>query len=278
MAVLIKNPVLGAIAGDMIGVPYEFLRKGVHIENNFPLWTDDSQFSDDTAMTLAVAQWLLERPLNTNNLIRIMQEIGDKYPNIGYGRNFSRWLREEHPQPYGSYGNGSAMRVSPVACAFKHTETINIVAEMSASVSHNHPEGIKGAQVVADLILHHLRYGDKYKSSYWDKEIIKSIAPDYNIERSPQEIKDFGYKFEVSCQKSVPEAICCFLHSNSYEETIREAILLRGDTDTQACIAGSLAAACWGIPRDIADEALDRLPSYLLHILENFSAMYNLPL
>ena len=188
------------------------------------------------------------------------------------------WLREEHPQPYGSYGNGSAMRISPVACVFKHTETINVVAEMSASVSHNHPEGIKGAQVVANLILHHLRYGDKYKSSYWDKEIIKSIAPDYNIERSPQEIKDFGYKFEVSCQKSVPEAICCFLHSNSYEETIREAILLRGDTDTQACIAGSLAAACWGIPRDIADEALDRLPSYLLHTLENFSAMYNLPL
>lgn len=278
---LIKNPVLGAIAGDMIGVPYEFLRRGVHIEKDFPLWSDDSHFSDDTAMTLAVAKWLLDTPFNTNTLISCMQEIGNKYPNIGYGGNFSQWLKEENPQPYGSYGNGSAMRVSPVGCVFKTLETTKIVAEESASVSHNHPEGIKGAKVIADLIYRIRQYDDweNFNTPYREGFVlVPTLDYRYKVDRTPQEIRDSGYKFEVSCQKSVPEAISCFLYSHSYEETVREAILLRGDTDTQAAIAGSLAAAYWGIPRDIADEALDRLPSDLLHILENFSKMYKLPL
>ena len=278
MSNFLRNPVLGAIAGDMIGVPYEFLRRGASIKKDFPLWSNDSHFSDDSVMTLAVAKWLLTSPLNTNDLVKIMQELGDLYPNVGYGGSFSRWLQMENPTPYGSWGNGSAMRVSPVGCCFKHMETVKIVAGMSASVSHNHPEGVRGAQVIATLILHHLRYGDKYKGSYWDKEVIKDFAPEYNIERSPKEIRDSGYTFEVSCQRSVPEAICCFMYSNSYEETIREAILLGGDTDTQAAMAGSIAAACWGIPRDIADEALGRLPSDLLYILEDFSKMYKLVL
>lgn len=268
---LIKNPVLGAIAGDMIGVPYEFLRRGVSIEKDFPLWSDDSKFSDDTAMTLAVAKWLLTEDLdelNPRDLVLCMQEIGNKYPNVGYGGNFSQWLKEEDPQPYGSWGNGSAMRVSPVGCAFETLEDTLEIAEMSASVSHNHPEGIKGAKVIAKMIYEILNddvgLGDEYGFHFWEK--------------TPEQIRKEGYKFEVSCQKSVPEAICCYANSHSYEETIREAILLRGDTDTQACIAGSLAAPYWGIPRDIADEALDRLPSDLLHILENFSKMYCLPL
>lgn len=270
MKKLIKNPVLGAICGDMIGVPYEFLRRGVAIEKDFPLWSDDSHFSDDSAMTLAVAKWLLEPPFTSENLVKIMQEIGNKYPNVGYGGNFSQWLKTENPKPYGSYGNGSAMRVSPVGCAFSTLETTLDVAERSASVSHNHPEGIKGAQVIASMIFK-LRYdmdgyglGNEYGHDYWMK--------------TPQQIRDSGYTFKVSCQESVPEAICCYAHSHSYEEAIREAILLRGDTDTQACIAGSLAAIYWGIPRDIAEEGLDRLPSDLLHILEDFSKMYNLDL
>lgn len=277
----IKNPVLGAICGDMIGVPYEFLRKGVHIEKDFPLWSDDSHFSDDSVMTLAVSKWLLEEPFNTNDLIDIMQDLGNKYPNAGYGGNFRHWLKTENPKPYNSWGNGSAMRVSPVGCCFESLETTKLVAGMSASVSHNHPEGIKGAQVIADLIFRIRQYNDweNYDTPYMEGFVlIPTIDYKYKVDRTPQEIRDSGYKFEVSCQKSVPEAISCFLYSHSYEETIREAILLRGDTDTQACIAGSLAAAYWGIPRDLADETLDRLPSDLLNILEDFSKMYNLDL
>lgn len=277
MNTIVKNPVLGAIVGDMIGAPYEFLKYGVKVAPDFPLWSKESHFTDDTVMTLAVAQWLLDRPLNSNHLIECMQELGRRYPNAGYGGHFRTWLREDHPVPYNSWGNGSAMRVSPVGCAFHNPETVKVVAEMSAAVSHNHPEGIKGAQAIAKLIMFYLREGNKnYKNSFWVKSVIKDIAPDYNLDRTPQEIRDAGYTFKVSCQKSIPEAICCFLNSDSYEQTIREAILLRGDTDTQAAMAGSVAAACWGIPKDIADSALDRLPKTLLDILEKFSKQYSL--
>lgn len=279
MNTVIKNPVLGAIAGDMIGAPYEFLRYGVKVAPDFPLWSKESRFTDDTVMTLAIAQWLLDRPLNSNHLIECMQELGRKYPNAGYGGHFRTWLKEKHPIPYNSWGNGSAMRVAPVGCAFHNPETVKVVAEMSAAVSHNHPEGIKGAQAIASLIRFYLREGGKrLKNPLWIKEVLKTIAPDYNLDRTPQEIKDAGYTFKVSCQESVPEAICCFINSDSYEQTIREAILLRGDTDTQAAMAGSIAAACWGIPKDIADEVLNRLPIDLLNILDKFSKQYNLDL
>ena len=152
---LIKNPVLGAICGDMIGVPYEFLRRGVHIEKDFPLWSENSHFSDDTAMTLAVAKWLLTEELeylDPKDLVICMQEIGNKYPNVGYGETFSQWLKQKDPMPYGSWGNGSAMRVSPVGCVSKSLNETLTIAELSASVSHNHYEGIKGAQVIAKII------------------------------------------------------------------------------------------------------------------------------
>lgn len=261
---LYKNPVLGAIAGDMIGVPYEwYCKQGLQIPEDFKLWTKDSHFSDDTVMTIAVAEWLL----NKGNLTKIMQKWGRIYRNAGYGYLFGKWIDSDNPQPYGSFGNGSAMRVSPVGCAFDSLQSTLIVAEESASVSHNHPEGVKGAQCVAEAIWYALR-DEKFISSTYN----------YDISRTPEEIIKSGYKFDSTCQESVPEAICCFLNSHSYEETIRNAIMLRGDADTQAAIAGSIAAAYWGIPRDIADEALDRLPSDLLHILENFSKMYNLAL
>lgn len=275
----IKNPILGAIAGDMIGSPYEFLEHRVKVASDFPLWSKWSRFTDDTVMTLAVAQWLIDRPLNSNHLIECMQELGQKYYDAGYGGHFRTWLQEDHPLPYNSWGNGSAMRVSPVACAFNNQEAVEIVAEMSAAVSHNHPEGIKGAKAVADLILNGLN--GRYPASFDDRErLIRYVAYkfQYDISKTPQEIRDNGYTFKVSCQKSVPEAICCFINSDSYEQTVREAVLLRGDTDTQAAIAGSIAAAHWGIPRDIADEALERLPKDLYNILEKFSKKYNLEL
>lgn len=274
---MVKNPVLGAIAGDMIGVPFEFLRHGVAISPDFPLWSDKSTFSDDSVMTLAVAKWLTEDDgsYSVQTLIDCMVALGRKYRNRGYGGNFGAWLDSKYPQPYNSWGNGSAMRVSPCACAVNSiTETLAL-AEKSAIVSHNHPEGIKGAQALASCIFNARTFHAKAV-----KDIIKTymLKYDYNVDRTPQQIRDAGYKFEVSCQKSVPEAICCFLSSNSYEETIREAILLRGDTDTQACMAGAIAAAYWGIPDDIAEEALTRLTSDLYAILVKFSKKYNLPL
>lgn len=273
---VIKNPVLGAIIGDMVGVPYEFLRYGVAISPNFPLWCKDSTFSDDSVMTFAVAKWLMEstESYDTHHLVECMQELGRKYRNRGYGSNFGAWLDSDNPQPYNSYGNGSAMRVSPCACVAENENGVLEIAKRSAIVSHNHPEGIKGAQALA-LFIWEIRNGASKSAA---KIKINSLFPDYDLNRTPQQILDNGYKFEVSCQKSVPEAICCYLNSDSYEETIRKAVLLRGDTDTQACMAGAIAAADWGIPDDIVAEAMDRLPADLLNILEEFSVKYCLPL
>ena len=272
---LYKNPVLGAIAGDMIGVPYEwYCKQGLQIPENFKLWTKDSHFSDDTVMTIAVAEWLLTPPFNKENLTKIMQKWGRKYRNAGYGHLFGQWIDSNDPQPYNSFGNGSAMRVSPVGCAFNTLETTLTMAEESATVSHNHPEGIKGAQCVAGMI-NYIRFNPPsgaiiaVAEQYYGKKFWK---------KTPEEIIESGYKFDSTCQGSVPEAICCFLYSNSYEETIRNAIMLRGDADTQAAIAGSIAAAYWGVPQDIHDECLDRLPDDIYNILEKFSKKYYLEL
>lgn len=272
----IKNPVLGAICGDMIGVPYEwYCKHNQQIPENFPLWTDKSHFSDDTVMTIAVAEWLLNLPLNTDKLVKLMQKWGRNYRHAGYGHMFGKWLDSDNPQPYGSFGNGSAMRVSPVGCAFRTLETTLVIAGESAIVSHNHPEGIKGAQCVAEAIWYLWKNPTVNINAF--RISLENIF-NYNLSKTPEEIIKSGYRFNSTCQGSVPEAICCFVNSHSYEETIRNAIMLRGDTDTQACIAGSLAAAYWGIPQDIHDECLERLPDDMFDILEHFSEMYNLPL
>jgi ADP-ribosylglycohydrolase len=272
---MIENPVLGAIAGDMIGVPYECLRHGVSVSPNFPLWGDRSTFSDDSVMTLAVAKWLLEsEDFNYEVLIKCMQELGRKYRDRGYGSSFGQWLDTDNPKPYNSWGNGSAMRVSPVGVVSDKEENVLAIAGLTANVSHNHPEGIKGAQAIAFCVW--------AAHNNWSKSAIKiglrDHIHDYDLNRTPQQIMDSGYTFKVSCQESVPEAICCFLNSDSYEETIRKAILLRGDTDTQAAMAGSIAAAYWGIPEDIEEECKERLPQDLYVILSKFSKKYNLPL
>lgn len=278
---VIKNPVLGAIIGDMVGAPYEFIKN--RADKNFPFWSKWSRFSDDTVMTIAIAEWLLGNSLDNDTLIKIMQKWGRKYPDAGYGGMFRKWLKTENPQPYGSFGNGSAMRVSPVGCAFKTEETTLIIAKQSASVSHNHAEGIKGAKTVAWSIWYFLK-GVSDVSEVNSLKLYSQIFKekfchfDYNINRTPEEIVKSGYKFDSTCQGSVPEAICCFLNSNSYEETVRNAIYINGDCDTQAAIAGSIAAAYWGIPKNIADEGIERLPDDLYDILERFSEKYNLDL
>lgn len=272
---MIKNPLVGAIAGDMIGVPYKFLRHGVVVSPDFPLWSDKSTFSDDSVMTLAVAKWLVEDDkYETSILIKCMQELGRKYRDRGYGSNFGQWLDTDNPKPYNSWGNGSAMRVSPIGCLNGSDMAIDTLAIKSASVSHNHPEGIKGARAITDFIFY-IREG-KHDLN-WIKKLVEETYG-YDLSRTPQQIINDGYKFEVSCQKSVPEAICCFLNSDSYEETVRKAVLLRGDTDTQACMAGAIAGAYWGVPDTIVDEMMSRLPADLLNILEEFSVKYCLKL
>ena len=261
---------LGAIIGDIVGSIYEFCNTK---STNFQMFTSFSSYTDDTVMTLAVAKWLMEDDAHTlHYLIFCMQELGNRYPGAGYGGNFSAWLREDDPQPYNSWGNGSGMRVSPVGLYAKTLDEALALAAITASVSHNHPEGVKGAQAIATSMFLCKQGSSKQEI----KEYIERTF-DYNLNRTIAEIRP-SYEFDVSCQGSVPEAICCFLYSPSYEEAIRNAIMLRGDADTQAAIAGSIAAAYWGVPQDIRDECLDRLPDDMYDILEKFSEKYNLEL
>lgn len=261
---MIKNPVLGAICGDIIGSTYEFYRGS--LSKDFPLFTDNKDFTDDTVMTIAIANWLLN---DKQDLIKELQTFGRQFQGRGYGGTFGKWIWDEDPKPYNSWGNGSAMRVSSVGCVAKSIEECLELARQSAEVTHDHPEGIKGAQATALAI--YLALKGEVKAT------IMSILEDrfgYDLHRDLSEISNKGFK--VSCQESVPEAIICFLLSGSYEETVRNAVMLRGDTDTQACIAGSIAAAYYGIPEDIAKEGILYLDSNLYEIFVDFSRKYNL--
>ncbi len=253
---------LGAIVGDIVGSVYEFApTKSV----NFSLLTPWSSFTDDTVMTLAVAKWLMEDEAHTPHYLTCcMQELGNRYPGAGYGGNFMNWLREDEPQPYNSWGNGSGMRVSPVGLYAKTLDEALALAALTASVSHNHPEGIKGAQAIATSMFL-CRQG---KSKAGIKEYVEQTFF-YNLDRSIADIRP-RYEFDVSCQGSVPEAILAFLEGNSFEEVIRLAISLGGDSDTIACMAGSIAACYYEIPESIKDKCRDLLPDDLLEIMDRF--------
>ena len=257
----------GTIFGDMAGSTYEWHPVKNKKFETFPI---KSHFTDDTVMTLAVASWLSSTDRTSDALVKSMQYFGNLYPHAGYGRNFYNWLRDENPQPYYSWGNGSAMRVSPCSWVAKTLHEAETLAETSAIVTHSHPEGIKGAQAVAAAI-----YMARIGSS---KELIKDYietAYGYNLSRTIEEIKSSGYKFDVSCQGSVPEAIIAFLEGNSFEEAIRLAIYLGGDADTQAAIAGSIAEAFCGIPTNFVGVVEKRLDKTLLDVLNQFNNKYN---
>lgn len=256
----------GAIFGDIAGSSYEF--KPV-TSNKFELLTNKSKFTDDTVMTMAVAKWLMgDRKQET--LVKEMQVMGGHYPRAGYGGMFRKWLIADDPLPYGSFGNGSAMRVSPCGYAADSLEEAERLAKKSAMVTHNHPEGIKGAQAVAAAIF--LAKTGITKSQI---KIYIEQKYGYDLNRTVQEIINSGYKFNETCQGSVPEAIICFLESTDYEDCIRKAISLRGDSDTQACIAGSIAGAYYGVPGQFIGIVDKKLDSYLLNILNNFNKTYN---
>ena len=249
---------IGAIAGDIIGSVYE--HRPIKTKD-FPLFDPHCRFTDDSVLTIAVADSILSnRPYQES-----MLDIGRRYPNAGYGATFFQWLYSPDPQPYNSWGNGSAMRVSPVGFAFSTEEEILQNAQKSAEISHNHSEGIKGAQATALAVYLARTTHDK-------AEIRKQISQkfEYDLNRELEDIRP-DYSFDVSCQGTVPEAIISFLESESYEDAIRNAISLGGDSDTLACITGGIAEAFYGeIPPHIRRKVKKLLPSDLWQITESF--------
>lgn len=253
----------GAIAGDVIGSPYE----GNSIKTTkFPLFEAHSCFTDDTVMTIAVANAILERQEYGISL----QTFGRKYPRAGYGHSFYEWIFQSDIKPYNSWGNGSAMRVSPIGFAFDTIDDVLAEAQRSAEVSHNHPEGIKGAQATA-LTIFLARM--KESKTQIRQEISSRFG--YDLTRTVNKVR-LNYTFDVSCQGSVPESIIAFLDSNDYEDSIRNAISLGGDSDTIACIAGGIAQAFYQtIPNEIVLGVQKRLPEEFLQVLARFNQRYN---
>ena len=266
----------GAILGDIIGSPYEFDRGNKSKE--FPLFSRYSEFTDDTVMTTAVADAFLEclagkgkcriSDLDEDDLkvklVEKMQDYGRRYPYAGYGGNFAYWLEDENPQPYNSFGNGSAMRVSSVAWLFDDIISVVNAARISAEVTHNHPEGIKGAQVTAAAIF--------LARTGASKEKIKSFIQGefgYDLSRTCDEIRP-TYRHVESCQETVPEAVTAFLEGNSFEDVIRTAVSLGGDCDTLTAIAGSMAEAQYGVSDELKKECYSRLPDDLAAVLHRF--------
>lgn len=253
---------LGAIAGDIIGSVFE--NQPIKT-TNFPLFSRLSRFTDDTVLTVAVAHSIISGIDYASSL----KKFGQKYPNAGYGGTFYQWLHSDIREPYHSWGNGSAMRVSPVGFAFNSISKVLEDAEKSAAVTHNHPEGIKGAQATA-LAIYMAKIGET-KSSI--REAIESRFS-YDVSRTLDSIRP-GYSFDVSCQGSVPESIIAFLESENFEDAIRKGISLGGDSDTIACITGGIAQAYYGkVPADIVKNVEARLPEEFLGIIKVFNKMY----
>ncbi|MCB9419773.1 MAG: ADP-ribosylglycohydrolase family protein [Ardenticatenaceae bacterium] len=253
---------IGAIAGDVIGSVFE--RRPIKT-TDFPLFSPHSRFTDDTVLTVAVAYAIL----NGIDYGEAIQDFGRRYPNAGYGGSFFNWLLVEERRPYNSWGNGSAMRVSPVGWAFDSLDAVLAEAEKSAAVTHNHPEGIMGAQATA-VAIHLARKG--HSKTDIKAEISRRFG--YDLERTVDGIRPF-YHFDVSCQGSVPESIIAFLESDSVEDAIRKAVSLGGDTDTMGCIAGGIAEAFYGqIPPKITSEVRRRLPDEFLTIIDTFQSTF----
>lgn len=287
---------IGAIVGDIVGSIYEWNNIKT---KNFPLFQDNCFFTDDTVMTCAVAEALLEGG-KRDDFIDAMKKYGRMYPDAGYGGKFTSWLISDTREPYNSFGNGSAMRVSPCAwimdCGYcartgmlpsKGREKV----KLSAEVTHNHPEGIKGAMATADAIFicrfFRLGYGLTTEKSIEEvietckKAVKKHIEKKYGYDLSQtlEEIRPY-YNFDVTCQGSVPQAIIAFLESTDFEDAIRNAVSIGGDSDTIAAITGSIAEAAYGIPGKIKEKALSYLDKPLLDIVNRWEkeiAFYKRP-
>ncbi len=258
----------GAILGDMIGAPYEFDRSPK--TKQFPLFSPGSGFTDDSVMTVAVAEALLDAFGGKEEEIKAaltssMRKWGKRYPDAGYGCSFWLWLRAEDPRPYGSYGNGSAMRVSSAGWLYDTLEETRRIARLTAAVTHNHPEGVKGAEATASAIF-------LARTGHGKDEIKRYIAGEfgYDLSRTCDEIRP-SYRHVESCQKTVPEALTAFFEGTDFTDVIRTAVSLGGDCDTLTCIAGSVAEAFYGLPQDLEEECRKRLPKDMLAVLDRFT-------
>jgi ADP-ribosylglycohydrolase len=251
---------IGAIVGDVIGSRFEGKRKPK--AKDFVLFNKDTYFTDDTVHTIAIAEAIL----TGGDYVERLRYYYGKYPYVGYGGGFKKWAKDKEFSPYNSWGNGSAMRVSPVAFAYGDKESILEAAKQSAEGTHNHEEGIKGAQAVA-LCIFMARSGKT-------KDEIKHAIVDMGYDMS--EVKE---GFEISCQKTIPQAVSAFLDSENFEDAIRRAVMFKGDSDTLACIAGSIAQPFYGkglnaIPQSILIQTFERLPEDLSEIAIEFTKKY----
>jgi len=269
---------IGAIIGDIAGSRFEFNN---HRSKEFELFTDECNVTDDSIMTIAVAKAIMETGKNLKLLsndsknnyyyykllksmtIRYMQKIGRKYPHCGYGGMFGQWIFSDNPKPYYSFGNGAAMRISPVGFIAPTEDEARKLSETITAVTHNHKEGIKGAEATVISI-----YMAKHGAS--KEEIRQKINEDYyNLNFTIDEIRD-TYEFNETCQETVPQAIVAFLESDSFEDAIRTAISVGGDSDTLAAITGSIAEAYYGVPEDIKEKALTYLDTELRSIYDEW--------
>ena len=264
----------GAILGDIVGSPFEFDCNNYKAKD-FAFLSERSHFTDDTVMTVAVADALMNVDEEADDdtirksLVQSMQTIGRHYPDSGYGGRFYHWVFSRDPKPYGSYGNGSAMRVSPAAWLYGDLESVRRIARLTAEVTHNHTEGIRGAEAVAAAIFL-ARTGSS-------KEEIKAFTEKefgYELSRTCDEIRPH-YHMDETCQGSVPEAIIAFLESTDLEDAIRNAVSLGGDSDTIAAIAGSIAEGYYGIARDQMETIERYLPKNFRGILYRFRLAAN---
>ena len=252
---------LGAIIGDICGSVYEWKPFKTGFPDTVPLVNADACFTDDSVLSVATAEAILLQ----QDYATAYKKWGRRYPNAGYGGSFRNWLTQDSAEPYNSWGNGSAMRISPVGWAFETLEETLAEAKRSAEVTHNHPEGIKGAQSVAAAIF-------LARNGAGKQEIKRYIETTfgYNLDTATQDIWPVYY-FEVSCQGSVPESIISFLESRDYEHALKIAISLGGDSDTMACIAGAIAEAFYRkIPQNLFDFARGKLKKEMLDVIDRF--------
>ena len=260
---------IGAILGDIVGCPYEFDRSP-KIKDFGPLFIENSMYTDDTVMTIAVADGLMNAGLDADaesirhEIVRSMKAWGRKYPSAGYGGRFIWWLQLDDDNPYGSWGNGSAMRVSSAGWLYDTIERTREVARATAEVTHNHPEGIKGAEATASAI--YLARTGKSKDEI-KQYIIDEFG--YDLSGTLDDIRQ-NYHHVESCQQTVPEAITAFLEGNDFEDVVRNAVSLGGDCDTLTCIASGIAEAFYGIPENYKAEALSRIEDDMRDVYSRF--------
>lgn len=264
---------LGAVVGDIVGSPYEFDRGDK--STTFELFSPAAGYTDDSVMTLAVGQALMDagddEAAADRALVVSMHAFYRRHPHPtgGYGGRFARWLVDPDPRPYGSYGNGSAMRVSSVGWLYDDLAAVERWAQVSARPTHDHPEGIKGAQATAAAIFLARTEGPGEAAKARLRAYVETRFG-YDLSRTLDEIRP-GYHHVESCQETVPEAITAYLEADGFERAVRLAVSLGGDTDTLAAITGSIAEAAYGVPEAIADEARRRLPDDLLAVLDRFA-------